>query len=142
MTVPSKSRTAADSRSPAGGESRSLFWRSCCPGASQPWSPPGHPPERLPMRETRTCGSRGRSRSPSSRTGWGSSCARARSTPRRLVRGRADPAGRLRHAGHLRRWTRRQTVDIVGSGPGEVVEFDGRDAPNDPAAKRARLEAA
>ena len=34
------------------------------------------------------------------------------------------------------------TVDVVGSGPGEVVEFDGRDAPNDPAAKRARLEAA
>lgn len=32
-------------------------------------------------------------------------------------------------------------VDVVGSGQGEVVEFDGRDAPKDPAAKRARLEA-
>ncbi len=32
-------------------------------------------------------------------------------------------------------------VDVVGSGPGEVVEFDGRDAPTDVAAKRARLEA-
>jgi hypothetical protein len=32
-------------------------------------------------------------------------------------------------------------VDVVGSGPGEIVEFDGRDAPKDPAAKRARLEA-
>ena len=32
-------------------------------------------------------------------------------------------------------------VDIVGSGPGEVVEFDGRDAPKDLAAKRSRLEA-
>ena len=32
-------------------------------------------------------------------------------------------------------------VDVVGSGPGEVVEFDGRDAPDDPATKRARLEA-
>ena len=35
-----------------------------------------------------------------------------------------------------------ETVDIVGTGPGEVVEFDGRDAPKDPATKRARLEAA
>lgn len=34
-----------------------------------------------------------------------------------------------------------QIVDIVGSGPGEVVEFDDADAPRDPAAKRARLEA-
>jgi len=34
-----------------------------------------------------------------------------------------------------------QMVDIVGSGPGEVVEFDGQDAPDDPAARRARLEA-
>jgi hypothetical protein len=32
-------------------------------------------------------------------------------------------------------------VDVVGSGPGEVVEFDGRDAPADVGAKRARLEA-
>ncbi len=35
----------------------------------------------------------------------------------------------------------KETVDIVGSGPGEVVEFDGHDAPNDVAAKRTRLEA-
>ena len=35
----------------------------------------------------------------------------------------------------------KEVVDIVGSGPGEVVEFDGRDAPDDPATKRARLEA-
>ena len=34
----------------------------------------------------------------------------------------------------------KQTVDIVGSGPGEVVEFDGRDAPSDAASKRARLQ--
>jgi len=33
-----------------------------------------------------------------------------------------------------------QTVDIVGSGPGEVVEFDGRDAPADARSKLARLE--
>lgn len=33
-----------------------------------------------------------------------------------------------------------EAVDIVGSGPGEVVEFDGRDAPKEIAAKRARLE--
>ena len=35
----------------------------------------------------------------------------------------------------------KETVDIVGSGPGEVIEFDDRDAPKDEAAKRARLEA-
>jgi hypothetical protein len=35
----------------------------------------------------------------------------------------------------------KETVDVVGSGPGDVVEFDGRDAPKDPAVKRARLEA-
>jgi len=35
----------------------------------------------------------------------------------------------------------KEAVDIVGSGPGEVVEFDGRDAPKDVASKRARLEA-
>jgi len=35
-----------------------------------------------------------------------------------------------------------QMVDVVGSGPGEVVEFDGRDAPKELSAKRARLEAA
>lgn len=35
-----------------------------------------------------------------------------------------------------------QTVDIVGSGPGEVVEFDGRDAADDIETKRQRLEAA
>ena len=35
----------------------------------------------------------------------------------------------------------KKVVDIVGSGPGEVVEFDGRDAPKSPEAKRARLEA-
>ncbi len=33
-----------------------------------------------------------------------------------------------------------ETVDVVGSGPGEVVEFDGKDASKDPAAKRSRLE--
>jgi hypothetical protein len=33
-----------------------------------------------------------------------------------------------------------ECVDIVGSGPGEVIEFDGRDAPKDPAFRRARLE--
>lgn len=32
-------------------------------------------------------------------------------------------------------------VDMIGAGPGEIVEFDGRDAGKDPAAKRARLEA-
>jgi len=32
-------------------------------------------------------------------------------------------------------------VDVVGAGPGEVVEFDGRDAPADVESKRARLEA-
>ncbi|MHB1033273.1 MAG: hypothetical protein ACYC35_05000 [Pirellulales bacterium] len=36
---------------------------------------------------------------------------------------------------------KQETVDVVGSGPGEIVEFDGRDAPKDLAAKRARLEA-
>jgi hypothetical protein len=35
----------------------------------------------------------------------------------------------------------KEVVDIVGSGPGEVVEFDGRDASKDPAARKARLEA-
>ncbi len=35
----------------------------------------------------------------------------------------------------------KEVVDLVGSGPGEIVEFDGRDAPKDPAAKRTRLEA-
>lgn len=34
-----------------------------------------------------------------------------------------------------------QVVDLVGSGPGEVVEFDGADAGKDAATKRARLEA-
>ena len=33
-----------------------------------------------------------------------------------------------------------ETVDIVGTGPGEVVAFDGVDAPQDAAGKRARLE--
>jgi hypothetical protein len=33
-------------------------------------------------------------------------------------------------------------VDVVGSGPGEVVEFDGRDAPPELKAKLARMEAA
>lgn len=35
-----------------------------------------------------------------------------------------------------------EVVDVVGSGPGEVVEFDGVDAPKEIAAKRARLEGA
>jgi hypothetical protein len=35
----------------------------------------------------------------------------------------------------------KEVVDIVGSGPGEVVEFDGRDASKDPAVRKARLEA-
>lgn len=35
-----------------------------------------------------------------------------------------------------------EIVDVVGAGPGEVVEFDGVDAPKDPASKRARLQAA
>lgn len=35
-----------------------------------------------------------------------------------------------------------QAVDIVGSGPGEAVDFDGRDAANDPAIRRGRLHAA
>ena len=34
-----------------------------------------------------------------------------------------------------------EIVDVVGSGPGELVEFDGTDAAGDVAAKRARLEA-
>jgi hypothetical protein len=33
------------------------------------------------------------------------------------------------------------TVDVLGTGPGEVVEFDGKDAPKEPAAIRTRLEA-
>lgn len=33
-----------------------------------------------------------------------------------------------------------EVVDIVGSGPGEIVEFDGKDAPGDEASKRARLD--
>jgi len=32
-------------------------------------------------------------------------------------------------------------VDVVGSGPGEITEFDGVDAPKDTAAKAARLDA-
>ncbi len=35
-----------------------------------------------------------------------------------------------------------EIVDIVGSGPGEVVEFDGKDAPRDLEAKNARLRGA
>jgi hypothetical protein len=35
-----------------------------------------------------------------------------------------------------------EMVDIVGAGPGEIVEFDGTDVPSDSATKRARLEAA
>lgn len=35
-----------------------------------------------------------------------------------------------------------QAVDIVGSGPGEAVDFDGRDAAADPATRRERLHAA
>ena len=34
-----------------------------------------------------------------------------------------------------------QTVDVVGAGPGEVVEFDGHDAPAELKTKLARLEA-
>ena len=37
--------------------------------------------------------------------------------------------------------SQQETVDVVGSGPGEVVEFDDRDAPKDAAGKRARLQA-
>lgn len=33
-----------------------------------------------------------------------------------------------------------RTVDVVGSGSGETVEFDGADGPKDAAGKRARLE--
>lgn len=32
-----------------------------------------------------------------------------------------------------------RAVDVVGAGPGEAVEFDGRDGPKDAAAKKARL---
>ena len=35
----------------------------------------------------------------------------------------------------------KRTVDIVGSGPGEIVEFDGRDAADDVDTKRQRLRA-
>jgi hypothetical protein len=35
-----------------------------------------------------------------------------------------------------------ELVDVVGSGPGEVVEFDGVDVPADPATKRNRLQTA
>ncbi len=35
----------------------------------------------------------------------------------------------------------KQTVDIVGSGPGEIVEFDGRDLADDVATKLKRLSA-
>lgn len=35
-----------------------------------------------------------------------------------------------------------ELVDVVGSGPGEAVEFDGVDAPQDVAVKRKRLNAA
>lgn len=34
-----------------------------------------------------------------------------------------------------------EIVDTIGAGPGEIVDFDGRDAPKDAAAKRVRLEA-
>lgn len=34
-----------------------------------------------------------------------------------------------------------EVVDVLGAGPGEVIEFDGRDAPATVEAKRARLEA-
>ena len=33
-----------------------------------------------------------------------------------------------------------ETVDIIGSGQGEIVEFNGTDAPQDVKAKRSRLE--
>ena len=33
-----------------------------------------------------------------------------------------------------------ELVDIISSGPGEIVEFNGKDAPKDNASKRARLE--
>jgi hypothetical protein len=35
-----------------------------------------------------------------------------------------------------------ETVDVVGAGPGEIVEFDGMDAPKDLGAKKTRLLAA
>ena len=34
------------------------------------------------------------------------------------------------------------TVDVIGTGPGETIEFDGKDSPKTPAAIRVRLEAA
>jgi hypothetical protein len=34
-----------------------------------------------------------------------------------------------------------EIVDVVGSGPGELIEYDGTDGPKDAAAKRVRLEA-
>jgi hypothetical protein len=34
-----------------------------------------------------------------------------------------------------------ETVDIVGSGPGEIVEFDGADAPREDGARRSALDA-
>jgi hypothetical protein len=54
------------------------------------------------------------------------------------VAGEAPPA----HFGTLAIYSHGQDeyVDVIGSGPGEVVEFDGADAPKDVAAKRARLE--
>ena len=51
------------------------------------------------------------------------------------------PAGDLRDAGGLRATERTRRVDLVGAGPGEVVEFDGRDAPADAKSKVQRLEA-
>jgi hypothetical protein len=55
------------------------------------------------------------------------------------VAGEVPPA----HFGTLAIYShaRDEIVDVVGSGPGEVVEFDGQDAPKELAAKRARLEA-
>ncbi len=53
--------------------------------------------------------------------------------------GEAPPA----HFGTLAFYSHAQdeVVDVVGAGPGEVVEFDGVDAPRDVVSKRARLEA-
>jgi hypothetical protein len=55
------------------------------------------------------------------------------------VAGEVPPA----HFGTLAIYSHAQEeiVDVVGSGPGEVVEFDGADAPPETAAKRSRLEA-
>ena len=55
------------------------------------------------------------------------------------VAGEVPPA----HFGTLALYSHVQdeVVDVVGAGPGEVVEFDGVDAPKDGATKRARLEA-